>query len=199
MTVSFQNLNPIRGLQAQPDAKGMVNARGILALDSSAYTGHGPFLNGSPIIVVGGLIRLHVAGTAGSAVAFTGSILKLYDANHHLVTNIPDQTAGYGEISGDQGQIYVVTISGTQFAADLSDIGKFYATTAQTAAVMPSSASNTNGLGGWSYTNVQLDGTTEHATAGDMKVIGITGAPNNVGGVTGTEVLAVIGSWTSGT
>ncbi len=184
MTVSFQNKNSHQGFSPQPDNKGTVNCSDPIPVDATA----GPYFNNDPVQLVAGVVTPHVAGTAGNPVEWVGVITKLYDTNHHLVTNLPDNTAGYAEITIDRDQIYIAIVSGTGYAG-VADNGKFYATTAA-----PSTGANADGRSGYSYSPRMIDSTTEN-TSGDVQILRLTGAPNNVGGVDGCEVFCKIGSF----
>jgi len=184
---SFVNINARQGFQPQPDNKGTVNTTDPIPVLSTG----GPYFNNDPVLISAGKVTPHVAGTSGSAVAWTGVIVKLYDQYMHLVTNLPDDTAGFAEITADQNQIFIATVSGTGYAG-LADNGKFYATTAA-----GSTGASSDGLSGYSYSQRQIDASTENTT-GDVQILRMTGAPGNTGGVDNVEVFCKIGSYTAG-
>lgn len=181
----MSNENVKKGLEPMPDNKGFIDCRYLVPISASVNTVNDLF--------AGGPYKIHSAGTLIAAVAgdselIAGSIVQLYDSNKRKVTNLPKSTAGYADVTYLASQRYTITVSGTEFADDGSNNGFTYNITDE------GGTASANGFDGSSYSTIQLDGSTEHASNCQIRVSKKVEKPDNVGGVTGTLVECTIDS-----
>lgn len=177
------NKAPIVGLRPMADAKGQVNTRGPVAISSSNAV---DLFIGSPYAISGGKI-IGIPDNADENTKIAGAIVALFKNNGCVVQNVKASTDGYmAEVSYEADQEYVITVDDDGFADDGTDNGKAYLLTDETA------TAGSDGFEGDPCSQRQIDGSTEHATDGQMIVSRKSGLIGNQGGVAGTEVVARI-------
>lgn len=178
----MSNENVKMGLDPQPNNKGVVETRPKVPISASVNTVNDLFVGG-PYKITSGTV---IAGVAGNAELLAGVIVKLYDANEKEVKNLPKSTAGFADVTFQENQRYITTISGTEFANDGSNNGAMYNITDEAA------TASANGLDGDSYSKIQLDGSTEATSTRQIIASFKVLKDGNLGGVTGTAVECVI-------
>lgn len=181
-----------RGMCPKPENGENLRTRRFPKSTSSALA---MFLHSPVAISAGEALTAVASQTAPSGATVnggvTGSVVALLASDFSPVQNLAAADAGYVVVTIDPNQAYVMRVSTAAFAD--ADAGKTY----RLVATEPATAATATSYGD-NFSERQLDGATEHASAEQIRVGGRVLPPIvanvNDAAVIGTEVYCTINS-----
>jgi hypothetical protein len=158
---------------------------GVITLAKDTSSTYALFIH-SPVLAI---VSQGAGGEFQSSAAsgnMTGSVIALYDSTGAPVSSLAADAAGTVTATCREYQRFKITCDDTNIGASNVDIGMTYDLTAEGGTV-----ASTTTLGS-TYSTRQIDGNTESASDGPLKITKIVPRQDNDGGVIGTEVYCVI-------